>query len=71
MLKSISDVKAELAARGIGISEWAEEHGFPAELVYKVVSGKRKGMRGQSHNIAVALGLKTGQFNKSYKGKIM
>jgi gp16 family phage-associated protein len=43
---------------GITITRWAYDHGFSPSLVYQVAQGKRKCLRGQSHLIAVALGLK-------------
>lgn len=46
---------------GVSISEWARENGFAAGLVYSVLHGKRKCLRGQSYRIAVALGLKRGE----------
>ncbi|WP_428715055.1 DNA-binding protein [Uliginosibacterium sediminicola] len=45
---------------GIPVAEWARAQGFSANLVYQVLEGKRKCLRGQSHRIAVALGLKDG-----------
>ena len=45
---------------GISVSEWARVHGFSTVLVYQVLDGQRKCRRGQSHQIAVALGLKQG-----------
>jgi gp16 family phage-associated protein len=45
-------------AKGIAINQWSEERGFNTSLVYAVLQGKRKCLRGQSHQIAVALGLK-------------
>lgn len=45
---------------GISIAEWARAEGFSAALVYQVIEGKRKCTRGQSHRIAVSLGLKSG-----------
>lgn len=45
---------------GLSVSEWARLRGFSSGLVYQVLDGKRKCMRGQSHQIAVALGLKLG-----------
>lgn len=48
-----------MTARGITVAEWAREHGFGAELTRMVLSGKRKCLRGQSHQIAVALGIKS------------
>lgn len=44
--------------RGIAINQWSEEHGFNTSLVYAALQGKRKCLRGQSHQIALALGLK-------------
>ncbi|WP_312302539.1 DNA-binding protein [Diaphorobacter nitroreducens] len=42
----------------MNIAEWARARGFSAELTRMVLSGKRKCLRGQSHQIAVALGIK-------------
>lgn len=54
-----AEVRATFVARGINIAEWARARGFSAELTRMVLSGKRKCLRGQSHQIAVALGIKT------------
>jgi gp16 family phage-associated protein len=43
---------------GISITEWAQEHKFDVHLVYSVLSGRSRATRGESHRIAVALGLK-------------
>jgi gp16 family phage-associated protein len=45
-------------ARGVSIKSWAQANGFSDRSVYAVLSGQRKCIRGQSHKIAVALGLK-------------
>lgn len=45
---------------GTSVAEWARVRGFSTGLVYQVLDGRRKCMRGQSHQIAVALGLKPG-----------
>jgi len=45
---------------GIPVAEWARAQGFSASLVYQVLDGKRKCLRGQCHRIAVALGFKEG-----------
>jgi gp16 family phage-associated protein len=47
-------------ASGISVAEWAREKGFSTGLVYQVLEGNRKCLRGQSHRIALALGLKQG-----------
>lgn len=51
-------IKRQFADYGVTIRQWAEERGFSEGLVYAVIAGKSKGTRGQSHKIAVALGLK-------------
>jgi gp16 family phage-associated protein len=43
---------------GVAVSHWAEAHGFSPALARAIVSGKRKCLRGQSHQIAVALRIK-------------
>lgn len=53
-------IRAALEKSGISVVEWARVHGFSAGLVYQVLEGRRKCLRGQSHQIAVALGLKAG-----------
>ncbi len=47
-----------LQREGISIKGWAESRGFHFTVVYSVLSGRRKCMRGQSHEVAVALGIK-------------
>lgn len=42
---------------GTSIAAWARSHGFSERLVYNVLAG-RPSYRGQSHQIAVALGIK-------------
>lgn len=58
---SLDQVKAAFADNGISISEWARVNGFSASLVYQILEGTRPCIRGQSHKIAVALGIKAGQ----------
>ncbi|MDP1610671.1 MAG: DNA-binding protein [Sulfuritalea sp.] len=45
---------------GASVAEWARVQGFSCVLVYQVLDGRRKCLRGQSHRIALALGLKQG-----------
>ena len=65
-IKTHDQVRNEFRARGLSISGWAKRHGFSQALVYQVLSGKRKPTRGESHRIAVALGLKDGS-NEGYE----
>jgi len=51
-------VKAKFRANGITTTQWAKDNGFPLYAVYRVLNGQEKGLYGQSHRIAVKLGLK-------------
>lgn len=51
-------VREQFAASGTNISEWARENGFSISLVQSVLGGKRACRHGESHRIAVALGIK-------------
>ncbi|WP_141054599.1 DNA-binding protein [Tepidiphilus succinatimandens] len=58
--KSIDDVRREFDRRGKSVRDWAREHGFSDRIVYEVLRGRLKGRRGQTHKVAVLLGLKDG-----------
>lgn len=70
------EIKNIFEEAGISVSEWARIRGFSSGLVYQVLNGERKCQRGQSHKIAIALGLKSGddldmsQFNQRLNEKI-
>lgn len=55
----VADIRRSFHAEGVTINQWSQERGFSPALVYVVARGKRKCLRGQSHQIAIALGLKT------------
>ena len=57
---TVKDVREEFRQRGISVSEWARVRGVSAQLTYQILSGRKVGLRGQSHRIAVLLGLKHG-----------
>ena len=61
MTRNATEVRAEFQRKGISISAWALANHFSPNLVFEVLSGRKKGDRGQSHKIAVALGLKEGE----------
>ncbi|WP_390902727.1 DNA-binding protein [Sphingomonas oryzagri] len=44
--------------KGVEVSAWARRNGFNIQLVHMILRGERKCERGQSHRIAVLLGLK-------------
>jgi len=60
MARTPEEVKQIFAERGLSVSGWAKRNGFSQALVYQVLSGKRNPVRGESHRIATALGLKDG-----------
>lgn len=51
-------VKEKFLAAGITFTEWARANGYSPQKVYFVVNGQLKGRYGDSHKIAVALGMK-------------
>lgn len=58
--RTIEEVKESFAQRGVSVSAWARSRGVSPNLTYQILSGRRVGLRGQSHDIAVFLGLKPG-----------
>lgn len=60
-LQDPARAKAIFETSGWSVAEWARLQGFSTGLVYQVLEGRRKCLRGQSHRIAVALGLKAGE----------
>lgn len=61
MTRTPDEIRAEFQRNGISIAAWATAHGFNTNLVFEVLAGRKKGIRGQSHQIAVMLGLKEGE----------
>jgi len=55
---SLEEAQQWFRDRGLSVSKWAVDRGFNPTLVYAVLHGKRKCLRGQSFLIAVALNLK-------------
>lgn len=64
--KTREQVRQEFASQGLSYSGWAKVRGYSADLVISILNDddrnpRRKCLRGESHNIAVELGLKAGQ----------
>jgi gp16 family phage-associated protein len=59
-LLSPAQVQARFREGGVSVVDWATKNGFSPALVYAVMKGRRKCLRGESHRIAVALGMKRG-----------
>lgn len=54
----LSEVRLAFVQRGESIADWAVRHNFRPQMVYAVLAGRNKGLRGEGHRIAVALDLK-------------
>jgi len=59
-IKTLAEAREEFDMQGLSISGWARENGFSANLVFDILGGRKKCLRGQSHRIAVTLGIKQG-----------
>jgi gp16 family phage-associated protein len=60
LTKTLDEVRADLDRRGKSVRDWAREHGVSDRIVYELLRGRLKGRRGQTHKVAVLLGLKDG-----------
>lgn len=58
MKRRVAAVRARFEAEGVSFADWAREKGFAYSTVKAVMSGDRQCRFGESHKIAVALGLK-------------
>ena len=59
-LRTPAEARAWLAYQGITIAQWARENKKSDSLVREVLAGNKKCLRGESHNIAILLGMKDG-----------
>jgi len=66
--RTADEARAWLAYHGMSVAQWARLHGFSRELVYQVLAGQKQGLRGQSHDIAVLLGMKVGALRRDLTG---
>ena len=57
-IRTPPEVQRWFREHGVTVADWSASQGFSVALVYAVIQGNRKCLRGQSHRIAVALGLK-------------
>jgi gp16 family phage-associated protein len=60
-LRTPDQARDALKAKGISITQWAIANKYSPNLVYEVLGGRKKCVRGQAHEIAVKLGLKQGE----------
>ena len=60
VLVSPEEALQRFRENGVSVAAWAVRNGFNPAIVYAVLRGGRKCLRGQSHEIAVSLGIKLG-----------
>ncbi len=58
MVKSIQQVRDDFINSGTTISAWARDNNFSPDLVYRIFKNNKVPQRGESHKIAVKLGIK-------------
>lgn len=56
-MKTNQQIKDNFERSGITISEWSIKHNFSRDLVYRILNTNRIPKRGESKQIAIALGL--------------
>ncbi len=59
-VEALERVRRGFEYRGETIKDWAVEHGHDPHIVYFVLNGKLRCLRGKAHHVAVDLGLKAG-----------
>ncbi len=52
--------RAELNRRGMTVAGFCRVHDLNQNLVYDLLAGRKKGLRGEAHRAAVLLGIKDG-----------
>jgi gp16 family phage-associated protein len=57
-LRTVEEARNWFTKKGLSVVDWSIARGFNPTLVYSILQGKRKCLRGQSHRIALALRLK-------------
>lgn len=69
-LKTRQQFREECARKGLPLASVAKRHGFNLNLFYEIVNDddanpRRKCLRGESHNIAVTIGIKAGEVSRA------
>lgn len=57
----LAKVRDGFRLHGVSVSGWAKANNLSAPLVHRILSGRAKCVRGESHRAAVLLGLKAGK----------
>ena len=64
-LKTAAEARAWLSEQGLSVAEWCRQNGFSRTLVLSVLANGKPCHRGQSHQIAVMLGMKAGVITRT------
>lgn len=57
-MKTAYEIRTLFEVNGQSVAAWARNNGFSPALVYRVLRGESPAKRGQTHRIAVSLGLR-------------
>lgn len=61
--RTARQVRAEFTRKGVAIAQWARDNDLSPTVVYQLLDGTKKAVRGQSHRAAVLLGMKHGEID--------
>lgn len=64
-MKTREQALSDIRATGETVAGWARRNGFSPSSVRAVIYGASKGVWGESHLVAVRLGMKEGSFNET------
>lgn len=59
-IRTAAQARAWLDHQGKSVQQFAREHNVDPATTYQVLSGRKKGRRGEAHKVAVLLGMKDG-----------
>ena len=59
-IRTAAQAKAWLEQQGKSVQEFARENSIDPATTYQILAGRKKGKRGESHKVAVLLGMKIG-----------
>jgi gp16 family phage-associated protein len=58
--RTAEEAKAWLEQQGKSVQAFARENSVDPATTYQVLAGRKKGLRGEAHKVAVLLGMKIG-----------
>ena len=64
-LKTAAEARAWLSEQGLSVAEWCRQNGFSRTLVLNILAEGKPCHRGQSHQVAVMLGMKAGVITRT------